>query len=39
VEILNDASEEVEFGEDYMEQIPRLGINLSGREVEDVARA
>jgi DNA-directed RNA polymerase subunit beta len=39
VEILNDASEEVEFGEDYMEQIPRLGINLSGREAEDVARA
>ncbi len=39
VEILNDASEEVEFGEDYMEQIPSLGINLSGREAEDVARA
>ena len=39
VEILNDAAEEVEFGEDYMEQIPRLGINLSGREAEDGARA
>jgi DNA-directed RNA polymerase subunit beta len=39
VEILNDAAEEVEFGEDYMEQIPSLGINLSGREAEDVTRA
>jgi len=39
VEILNDASEEVEFGEDYMEQIPSLGINLTGRESEDVPRA
>ena len=39
VEILNDESEEVEFGEDYMEQIPSLGINLSGREKEDAARA
>jgi len=39
VEILNDESEEVEFNEDYIEQIPSLGINLSGRESEDVARA
>jgi len=39
VEILNDASEEVEFGEDYMEQIPSLGINLTGREAEEVTRA
>ena len=37
VEILNDDEEEVEFGDDYAEQvIPRLGINLSGREQEDV---
>ena len=39
VEILNNESEEVEFGEDYMEQIPSLGINLTGRESEDVPRA
>ncbi|MPZ98771.1 MAG: DNA-directed RNA polymerase subunit beta [Dehalococcoidia bacterium] len=38
VEILNDEEEEVTFGEDYIEQIPALGINLSGRESED-ARA
>jgi DNA-directed RNA polymerase subunit beta len=38
VEILNNESEEVEFGEDYMEQIPSLGINLTGRESEDVPR-
>jgi len=34
VEILNE-EEEVAFNEDYMEQIPALGINLSGRESED----
>jgi len=39
VEILNDEAEEVEFVENYMDQIPRLGINLSGRESEDVTRA
>ena len=38
VEILNEEEEEVAFNEDYMEQIPALGINLSGRESED-ARA
>jgi DNA-directed RNA polymerase subunit beta len=38
VEILNEEEEEVAFSEDYMEQIPALGINLSGRESED-ARA
>jgi DNA-directed RNA polymerase subunit beta len=37
VEILNDDEEEVEFGDEYADQvIPRLGINLSGREQEDV---
>jgi DNA-directed RNA polymerase subunit beta len=36
VEILNEEEEEVAFNEDYMEQIPALGINLSGRESEDV---
>ncbi|MDP6606850.1 MAG: DNA-directed RNA polymerase subunit beta [Dehalococcoidia bacterium] len=35
VEILNEAEEEVTFSEDYMESIPSLGINLSGREAED----
>ncbi len=35
VEILNEAEEEVAFTEDYIEAIPRLGINLSGRESED----
>ncbi len=39
VEILNNESEEVEFVEDYMERIPALGINLSGRESEEVTRA
>ena len=39
VEILNEASEDVGFTEDYIEQIPSLGINLSGREAEDVTRA
>ncbi len=35
VEILNEEEEEVAFTEDYIEAIPRLGINLSGRESED----
>ena len=35
VEILNEEAEEVSFSEDYIEQIPSLGINLSGREKED----
>jgi len=39
VEILNDDEEEVTFSEDYSEPIPSLGINLSGREAEDVTRA
>ena len=36
VEILNEDEEQVAFNEDYMEQIPSLGINLSGRESEDI---
>ena len=39
VEILNDSSEEMGFGEEYIEQIPSLGINLTGREAEDATRA
>jgi DNA-directed RNA polymerase subunit beta len=39
VEILNDEEEEVSFTEDYAEPIPSLGINLSGREAEDVSLA
>ena len=39
VEILNEEEEEVSFSEDYAEAIPSLGINLSGREAEDVTRA
>ncbi|MCC6236899.1 MAG: DNA-directed RNA polymerase subunit beta [Dehalococcoidia bacterium] len=39
VEILNEEEEEVSFSEDYTEPIPSLGINLSGRESEDVTRA
>ncbi len=35
VEILNEAEEQVSFPEDYMEAIPSLGINLTGRESED----
>ena len=35
VEILNEEEEEVAFSEDYIEAIPQLGINLSGRESED----
>ncbi len=35
VEILNEEEEEVSFSEDYIESIPSLGINLSGREAED----
>jgi DNA-directed RNA polymerase subunit beta len=38
VEILNEDEEQVSFNEDYMEAIPSLGINLTGRESED-ARA
>jgi len=38
VEILNEDEEQVAFSEDYIEAIPSLGINLSGREAED-ARA
>jgi DNA-directed RNA polymerase subunit beta len=36
VEILNEDEEQVSFSEDYIEAIPSLGINLSGRESEDV---
>ena len=32
VEILNEDEEQVAFTEDYIEAIPSLGINLSGRE-------
>ena len=39
VEILNEDEEQVAFTEDYIEAIPSLGINLSGREAEDVTRA
>jgi DNA-directed RNA polymerase subunit beta len=35
VEILNEEEEEVAFTEDYIDAIPQLGINLSGRESED----
>ncbi|HJM75436.1 MAG TPA: DNA-directed RNA polymerase subunit beta, partial [Dehalococcoidia bacterium] len=35
VEILNEEHEAVAFSEDYIESIPSLGINLSGREAED----
>ncbi|MSQ41785.1 MAG: DNA-directed RNA polymerase subunit beta [Dehalococcoidia bacterium] len=38
VEILNEEEQRVSFTEDYLEAIPSLGINLSGREAED-ARA
>jgi len=36
VEILNEDEEQVAFSEDYIEAIPALGINLSGREAEDI---
>ena len=39
VDILNSNAEDVGFTEDYMEQIPSLGINLSGRELEDAPNA
>ena len=39
VDILNSNAEDVGFAEDYMEQIPSLGINLSGRELEDAPNA
>ena len=39
VEILNKQEEKVSFSEDYIESIPSLGINLSGREAEDATRA
>jgi DNA-directed RNA polymerase subunit beta len=35
VEILNEEEEEVAFTEDYIDAIPQLGINLTGRESED----
>ncbi|MEI6136250.1 MAG: DNA-directed RNA polymerase subunit beta, partial [Chloroflexota bacterium] len=35
VEILNDDEQEVGFGDDYGDNVPRLGINLSGREMGD----
>ncbi len=35
VEILNEEQETVSFTEDYIESIPSLGINLTGREAED----
>ncbi|MDA0256113.1 MAG: DNA-directed RNA polymerase subunit beta [Chloroflexi bacterium] len=35
VEILNEDEEEVAFTEDYIDAIPQLGINLTGRERED----
>ena len=35
VEILNDAEEDVGFGDDGAEAMPRLGINLSGRETRE----
>ena len=37
VEILNEDEEQVAFTEDYIEAIPSLGINLSGREAEESA--
>ena len=39
VEILNEDEEQVAFTEDYIEAIPSLGINLSGREAEESASA
>ncbi len=39
VEILNEDEEQVAFSEDYIEAIPSLGINLSGREAEESASA
>jgi DNA-directed RNA polymerase subunit beta len=33
VEVLNEAQEKYEFDESYIEAIPKLGINLSGREL------
>ena len=35
VEILNDDDQDVGFGDDYGDNVPRLGINLSGREMGD----
>ena len=35
VEILNEEQETVSFSEEYIDSIPSLGINLSGREAED----
>ena len=35
VDILNEEEENVAFTEDYIDAIPSLGINLSGRESED----
>ena len=35
VEILNNDEQEVGFGDDYGDSVPRLGINLSGREMGD----
>jgi len=35
VEILNDDDQDVGFGDDYNDNVPRLGINLSGREMGD----
>ena len=39
VEILNEEEEQVTFTEDYIEAIPSLGINLTGREAEDATIA
>ena len=39
VEILNEDEEQVAFSEDYIEAIPSLGINLTGREAEESANA
>ena len=39
VEILNEDDEQVAFSEDYIEAIPSLGINLSGREAEESTSA
>ena len=39
VEILNEDEEQVAFSEDYIEAIPSLGINLSGREAEESTSA
>ena len=35
VEVLNEEQEKHEFDEGYIESIPKLGINLSGREMGD----